>query len=138
MCKRVHPQRHIRLRAVNPVHKESDQHVLEYKWSSPRIQQIHPPFYFLHFCPHCYYTDIVEDFETPDHNDYTRWSLKCFKDARKDSDPTIDLLGSGVHYDEIGFDSAMRIHLLAVYTQLLSPPDVLDCYKIGRLLLRIA
>jgi hypothetical protein len=104
----------------------------------PRIQQIHPPFYFLHFCPHCYYTDIVEDFETPDHNDYTRWSLKCFKDARKDSDPTIDLLGSGVHYDEIGFDSAMRIHLLAVYTQLLSPPDVLDCYKIGRLLLRIA
>ena len=120
------------------MNKESDQHVLDYKWTSPRIQQIHPPFYFLLLCRHCFYTDTIEDFETPDNSDYSRWVIKCNKDARNASDPVIQLLSSGIQYDDINFDSAMRIHLLATYLQLLSPPDVIDSYKLGRLFLRIA
>jgi hypothetical protein len=74
----------------------------------------------------------------PDNTDYCRWVIKCHKDARNGSDPVLQLLGGGNQYENISFDSAMRIHLLAAYLQLLSPSDVIDSYKIGRLFLRIA
>ena len=137
-CKEVYPQRHIRLRAVMPLQKESDQHIIEYKWANPQIQQVHPSFYFLHYCPQCFYTDTIEDFETPDNSEYSRWSIKCHREAQKQSDPALSLLGTGVDYNSINFESAMRMHFLAAYIQLQSPADVLDCYKIGRLFLRIA
>ena len=137
-CKVKSSQRLIRKRAVLPIQKESDQHVTEYKWSSPKIQQVHPAFYFLHYCEKCHYTDTIEDFAEPDGNEYSRWTLKCHADALRTQDKAIDLIVSQINYEDIDFDSAIRIHYLATYIQLLSPSDVLDNYKIARLFLRIA
>lgn len=137
-CEKLGTHRIVRKRAVSPIQKESDQHVTEYKWSSTKIHQVHPPFYFLHYCTECHYVDTIEDFADPESNEYSRWTLKAHSTAVESGDETINLISEPLLYGELDFDSAFRLHLLATYIQLLSPQDVLDNYKIARLLLRTA
>jgi len=137
-CKKSSPQRVFRSRMFVTKTKESDGHVLSYRWLTDNVKRVHPPHYFLYYCPHCYYTDISDDFSNPKAGLAYQRIVKSFTDSRQKEKQIIELMGQNVHYDEIDFRAALNLHLLAIFGQMLPPNEAHDCYKIARLLLRIA
>jgi hypothetical protein len=137
-CGAKYPQRFFKIRSFIPKTKESDQHVTEYSWMQSDLRQVHPPYYFLFFCPKCYFADASEDFSKPQTVDNSRWILDSFKRAGGPDNPVIRFLGDRISYDEITFESSLAMHMLSTYEQLLSSKDMLNNYKVARLFLRIA
>jgi len=137
-CKKPSEQRFFRMRMYTPVRVESDQHIVEYKWKDPDITPVHPPYFFLYYCPHCSFCDVAEDFNKPHENDYSRVVLREYATIVRKDRRLIDLLTDNLDSNALNFDTAFRIHLLATYLQMLPPKETRDNYKIGRLFLRIA
>ena len=137
-CKEPSLQRVFRSRMFVAKTKESDEHVLGYKWLADNVKRVHPPHYFLYYCPYCYYTDISDDFSNPEAGLAYQRIAKSFNDAGEKEKQIIKLMGQQVHYDEIDFYSALNLHFLAILGQMLPPVETHDCYKIARLLLRAA
>lgn len=137
-CNRTHEQRFFRQRAFIADKKESDQHVVTYKWLNDRLQKLHPPFYFLFFCPHCFYTDTTDEYSKPHTTEYNPLVLRAFKKLSGDRLELVESLGGRINYDDIDFDSAMCLHMLAYYIHGLAPEDMRDNYKLARVAMRIA
>ena len=137
-CGAKYPQRFFKIRSFIPKAKESDQHVTEYSWMQSDLRPVHPPYYFLFFCPKCYFADASEDFSKPQQVDNSRWILDSFRRSGGAENAVVNFLGDRVRYDEIEFDSALALHLLSTYEQLLVSKDMLNNYKVARLFLRIA
>jgi hypothetical protein len=137
-CNKSHEQRFFRQRAFIADKKESDQHVIAYKWLNERLQKLHPPYYFLFFCPHCYYTDTTDEFSKPHTTEYNPLVLRAFSKLGSDRLAFVEALGSRVNYDDIDFDSAMCLHALALFIHGLAPDDMRDNYKLARIAMRIA
>lgn len=137
-CGGASPQPHFRLRLFVPGAKDTDGHIVEYKWMAENTQPVHPPYYFLSKCPFCHFTDVQEDFDNPAGNRLGSWVTKSFKAATPEQRSMIEFLARHVRYPEIDFQSAVNLHLLAIYIQLQQPGDTLDWRKAGRLTLRLA
>jgi hypothetical protein len=137
-CGTGSPQRTFRSRLFAPEGKESDQHVTGYRWLAEDVRRVHPPFYFVTFCPKCRFADIAEDFADPLNNPFHRRVTKSFRTAGQREDVVVELLANAIRTDDLDFRSALNLHLLAVYEQLLPSEESRDNYKVARLLLRIA
>ncbi len=116
---------------------EPDQHALRYRWAGDPVQRVNPLYYALFFCPHCFYADVAEDFGKPLETEARAAALKAFKKAGPD-DTLLQLVGRHIDYDDIDFETALRLHFMAVLIHSLVAKDVQDAYKLGRLYLRIA
>lgn len=138
VCGRFSPQRSFLSRMFTPKTVESDHHVVSYTWLNQNVKRAHPPHYFLYYCPYCFYTDISDDFSNSNVTPSYRKTLKSFNSAGEKQKQLINLMGKHVHYDEIDFASALNLHFLAIFGQMLPPKKEHDCYKIARLLLRVA
>lgn len=130
--------RQFRSRIFGPGKAESDGHVISYTWSDPQLLQVHPPLYHLFFCSSCFYTSTTDSYTDPANVLYSRVGHKAFLAARSQNDPVIDLLGRQINYDTITFESALWMHLLAIYAQLLREEEMRDHFMIARLYLRVA
>lgn len=137
-CKQLSQQRAFRSRMFTSQTTESDQHVVSYKWLNQDVKRVHPPHYFLYYCPYCFYTDISDEFSAQDVTPSYRRIIKSFNNVGEKQRQIIELIGQHVHYDEIDFASALNLHFLAIFGQMLPPSEMQDCYKIARLLLRAA
>ena len=137
-CHHPYDQRYFRKNLFLPLNEEPDHFVPEFQWLSDKVQRVHPPYYFVCCCPNCFYADTIEDFSDPWRSDFGPYVVKYHRRITKAGDPMKDALGRGVNYEQIDFQSAQHLHLLALYTQLQPPPDLQDAYKIARLFLRIS
>jgi uncharacterized protein (DUF2225 family) len=135
-CGEVHEQRFFKQRQFVPEAVEDDQHVLSYKWLSETTRPVHPPWYIFYFCPHCYFTDQAEDFISPPTEAFNL--MKAFRSRSDADDRILQFLGGPVMYEDINFHTALNLHYLALYIQLMVRSDFQDAYKIGRIFLRIA
>lgn len=133
-CNQSYPQRYFRSRLFLPGERESDRHVIHWKWLAENTAPAHPPFYHVYLCPHCFYADTTEDFA----NDPGREVLRNLARASDEQKTLIQLLGTHVDYENLDFESALNLHYLAMYIQTLAPADQLSHRKIASLLLRIA
>jgi len=137
-CGAVGNHRQFRTRAFSPGEVESDTHVVSYVWNDPQFIQVHPPLYFLYFCNSCYFCAASESYIDPESIMYRRVGSKAFSAARNEQDQVIQLLGHHIDYDSINFETALWMHLLAIYIQLLRDDAMRDHYMIARLYLRVA
>lgn len=137
-CKEAYEQRFFRQRAFVADKRESDQHVTEYSWANDRLERVHPPYYFVFYCPHCRYADTADEYTKPETTDAGPMVLRQFKRLSPEQKAIADLLASNIDYENITYESALCLHLLALFIQSLAPPDIRDVYKQARLLLRIA
>lgn len=137
-CGQASPQRFIRSRVFAPGERESDQHVLNYRWLDSAYSPIHPPYYFLFHCPHCYFTDISEDFLEPSNSPFSKRLFKVLSEIPDRERLLVELLRRHVNYADIDFGSALNLHFIALIQQQLPPRDLQDSYKIARLQLRAA
>lgn len=137
-CGEASRQRTFRSRMFVPEEKESDQHVVRYRWLSENVAQVHPPYYFLLFCPHCHFCDMADEYENPKPNPFAQRVAKLYQKAEQRIRLIAVLLAKHINYEEIDHLSALNLHYLALFLQMQAPEDLMDNYKVARLLLRIA
>jgi len=137
-CGESTQQRTFKSKVFLPEERESDQHVTSYRWMVDNIQHVHPPNYFLYFCPKCFFTDITNEYKSPASNPFAKRVIKSFNDCDKRHRLIVEFIARHVNYEEVDFYSALNLHYLAIYIQLMPSDDSRDTYKIARLLLRIA
>lgn len=118
--------------------KESDQHVLKYKWLNDSVERVHPPHYFIYLCPHCLYADTAESYSNPTASETTVFAVKAFRNMNRPTRALVEFLGEHINYGDIDFESAMNLHFLALFIHTLPDRDMQNPYKLARLLLRIA
>ncbi len=116
---------------------ESDQHVASYRWLLDDVDRRHPPYYFLTYCPSCFYTDSAEEFAKPGTNPLNLVTIKSFRKSHA-TNVLIPLLGKHVHQDNVDYESALNLHYLAIAICLLGEEDSQDFLKLARLYLRLA
>ena len=137
-CNENSEQPHFRMRMYVEGERESDGHVIDFKWLADNAAPVHPPYYFVYFCRHCFYSDVTGDYSRPVDNEHVPSVLRAFKRAPDREKAVIALLAKHIEYEDLQFESAMLLHLLAAYIQMLTPPSEMDNLKLARLLLRIA
>ncbi|MFA6244591.1 MAG: DUF2225 domain-containing protein, partial [Candidatus Hydrogenedentales bacterium] len=137
-CLEESEQPHFRMRMYLEGERETDGHVIEYKWLADKAEPVHPPYYYLYFCRHCSYTDVTSDYSRPVDNEHVPSVLRAFKRAPDREKAVIALLAERIEYEDLAFESAMVLHFLAAYIQMLTPQNEMDNLKLARLLLRIA
>lgn len=138
ICNEMHDQPHFRLRMFAEVERESDGHVLQYKWLNDRVKPINPAYYYLYHCPHCCFTDITTEYKNPRENQFHPLVERAYSRLTDRDKEVLIFLRGNLNYADIAFRDALALHYLAAYLQLLLPEDAQDSLKIGRLLLRIA
>ena len=121
-----------------PKEMEDDQHVTEYRWVSDTTEEVHPPYYALYFCPHCYFTDLADDYREPARSKTGRWVVKTFGSFKPETDRLVEFLGRHVDYANIDYRTALTLHYLAALVQSNVADDFLDTFKLSRLYLRLA
>ncbi len=138
VCARTHTHRMFRVHLFMPKDIEDDQHVAAYRWQAPNTKPVHPPYFALYHCPHCYFTDLVDDFREPARCKNSYFILKTFGAFQPEIDRLVEFMGRHLDYEKINFHSALTLHYLTLFIQSTIPEDVQDTFKIGRLALRIA
>ncbi len=138
ICGEEHQQPHFRLRLYLESERESDGHVLHYKWLNERARPVHPPHYYLYHCPHCYFTDVTTDYRDRGESEFSPLVERTVRRLPDKEKALLAFLAQRVDYSNIDSDSALALHYIAAYIQLLLPEDTRDNLKIGRLALRIA
>ncbi|NIA13539.1 MAG: DUF2225 domain-containing protein [Nitrospiraceae bacterium] len=137
LCRKASRHRFFRQRLFVPEKRESDQHITSYKWLVNDVRRVHPPYYAVIHCPYCLYADMADDFEDGASTAAFPEVVRGIRRGRLDK-VVVQLLGDVVNYQEIDFQSALNLHLLAIYFQQLAAEDLQDVYKIGRFYLRVA
>lgn len=138
ICGEEHEQPHFRVRLYVEGERESDGHVLQYKWLNERARPVHPPYYYVYHCPHCYFTDVTTDYKDRAESELSPLVDRTVRHLPDKAKALLAFLAQRVDYSNIDFDSALALHYIAAYIQLLLPEDTRDNLKIGRLALRIA
>jgi hypothetical protein len=118
--------------------RESDQHVITYRWLKPDLPVLHPPHYAIAVCPHCGYTDLKADFfaAEPGQMRSAKEILPLLKAATQQPTSPVAFLKEGLRPAPLDFPAALRLHLRAVVVQELLPPERRDHLKLARLYLR--
>ena len=119
--------------------READQHPLKLSWTNPDNADLRPQYYVLYHCPHCLFTDFEETFISPS-------SVRNFNHLKKlfiSPDPVksqiLSIFKSKISFENMNFQSALFLHLLAVYIYKLETRKVFkDIKKLGRLYHRTA
>ena len=135
-CGLQNRQRIFRIRMFFAGAKEADGHVMDYRWAEG-MEPAHPPYYFLMWCRNCYYTDLFRDYMNPDNSPLIRPLIRLFKKADDDQKALMKRLSAVGDYETIDHPMAIALHLVALYIQMMAKDELLDAFKIGRLLLRI-
>ena len=124
--------------------KDIDLRPYNYKWEQENLARFHPPFFYVWYCPKCYYAAGRKYYEDP---------LKgCFLPMRKfketiqnkyKTDPAakiiIKKLTTGVSPEQFNFKQAFQLHLLAIYWSELFPElTKRDAMNLARYYMRVA
>jgi len=117
---------------------ESDRHPGAYKWLDEEFQTYHPPFYHFWHCTTCKYTATQRDFLKPTQESNNNFTLlkKYYHQLQPSQKQIVQLLGSDINYDNMNFNMAMNLHLLAIFIQEIVPGDAQDTSKLGSYYLR--
>lgn len=139
VCGRQATQRELRAQTYVEEAWDSDHRVSRYRWLDPEFGHLHPPHYALWHCPSCLYTDFKDDFRSQAATTDRFRQLRLLVLRRlKEQDATLLALGGAIDVEHMSFETALTMHLLALYLQELPAEEHRDPHKIGRLALRTA
>lgn len=119
---------------------EADHHVVSYICSSPEHRLIRPGNYYIWFCERCFFADSQDGFR----GDRVRGKLDILRDKllveNKIQEGFIYKISSEVDVsgEFISSDTALNLHLLALYIHSLLSPNLRDYSRLAKFALRIA
>lgn len=125
-------------------HKDVDRRPYSYRWKQENLGKFHPPFFYVWYCPMCYFAAGRKYYEDPLQDCYL--TMRKFKETILDkckTDPktkrTINKLTAGVAPDKFCFKQAFQLRLLAIYWAELFPELAKrDAMNLARYYLRLA
>jgi len=134
--------RHLYLKdsAYHVSSRDVDQFLKSFEWSDPRLSSFHPFYFNYWFCTNCYFTEERSHFlKNNAVNSGPLWQslVDAYKKA-SESDVVIKKLGSNISYPIGDFLSALNLHYLALYIQLLPAEYNRDLRKLARYSHRLA
>lgn len=141
ICGRESPHRYVKSKLYTPVETENDQHVIKYKWESPRFEGIRPNFYHIWHCPQCQFADEKEVFRGEDDSG---GKLELIREKVLISSRApyhfITRMGQVIDLvqEYIPLESALCAHLQAIYIQEMLSTNMRQYAKLGRFYLRTA
>lgn len=141
ICDRESRHLYIKSKLYSPLQTEDDQHVVSYKWESPKYEGIRPNFYHVWHCPECHFCDEKEVFRGEDNSG---GKLELIREKlliqAKAPNSFIVLLGKVISLDRdyVSLEAALCAHLEAIYIQEMLSPNMRQYLKLGRLYLRVA
>ncbi len=141
ICERESHQRYVKSKLFTPIEVEADQHVVEYKWESPKFEGIRPNFYHIWHCPHCHFCDEKEVFRG---EDKSGGKLELIREklliASRAPGSFITCMGREIDLiqEYVTLESALCAHLQATYIQEMLSPNMRQYQKLGKFYLRTA
>ncbi len=124
--------------------KDVDYYPRSVRWLKEGLGNLHPRFYYIRYCPKCFFAAGDEIFKNPVES--STISLEKFRKLYISSclkDPKIlkimQFLAKGIDMKSIDFYQCFRLHLLAILQlQLCEPIATRDATDLGRYCLRLA
>jgi len=141
ICERDSRQRYVKSKLYTPNTIEGDQHVIDYKWESPKYEGIRPNFYHIWHCPHCHFCDEKEVFRGEDRSG---GKLELIREklliAARAPGSFITAMGQEIDLvrEYVTLECALCAHLQATYIQEMLSPNMRQYQKLGRFYLRTA
>lgn len=144
ICEHVIEQRGLKTNLFRPEFKDVDLRPYNYRWEQENLAEFHPPFFYIWYCPKCYFAAGRKYYEDP---------LKgCFLPMRKFKEiilnkyrsdaaakKIINKLTDGVSPESFSFKQAFQLHLLAIYWLELFPEFTKrDAMNLARYYMRVA
>ncbi len=104
--------------------RDTDQYPLEVEWYNPKHARFNHLYFFMLYCPHCYFADERQSFLNPfKHYDTQKFNIiRTIHKERYTYDSFINMVAGHINYPEVDYTSAINIHLLALYIQM-GPSD---------------
>ena len=142
ICGSRSEQRRFKLKLYSEKNVDLDKHVGSFGWADKDFKDYHPPLYYCWHCPNCHFTESFMDFEEPGKPTWSNFRfLKSAFEEKTQEDPKIEKLvnwlGKGIDYENMNYTQAIRVHLLAIYTQqIIEDKEEQDSLKLGRFYLR--
>lgn len=119
--------------------RESDMHVVLYRWAEGAETNVLPHYYAIWQCPSCMYADFVESVDNPGGASRTDATINAFKAIGMDQKLVLAALRKMVPREgDINFEGSLALHLAALYVSYFPEGEDRNHNKIGRLALRIA
>ena len=144
ICEAAVEQRGLKTNLFRAELKDVDLRPYKYHWEQENLAEFHPPFFYVWYCPKCYFAAGRKYYEDP---------LKgCFLPMRKfkeviqnkyKTDPEakklINKLTDGISLEAYNFKQSFQLHLLAIYWMELFPEFTKrDAMNLARYYLRVA
>ncbi|MDD2236626.1 MAG: DUF2225 domain-containing protein [Kiritimatiellae bacterium] len=144
ICEHAVEQLGLKTNLFRAEHKDVDRRPYSYRWKQENLAKFHPPFFYVWYCPKCYFAAGRKYYEEPLKDCYL--TMRKFKETIQNkykTDPTakkiINKLTAGVAPDKFCFKQAFQLHLLAIYWAELFPElSKRDAMNLARYYLRIA
>jgi len=117
--------------------RESDQHILSYKWGQGIHTPVLPHHHHVWQCPHCLYADFREAIENPHNTFAEKKAWQTYQEGAANLKPLLGKLHQRAVQEEGGPIAAVASHLAAYRIASLLPAADCDSLKLGRLVLRL-
>ena len=139
LCFNQRVQKYFKAKSFLPGPAESDGYIKTFKWLDQKFQNIKPTYYFLWHCTNCGFTENQKEYIDPENKKQFELLKSKFRGITPEKRQVIDTLRGNVDYEEIDYESALNLHLLAIYIQeLIEDEKDINHLKLGRLYLRTA
>jgi len=143
VCGVTSEQRWFQAKIYSERNIDIDKHVQSYLWTDKAFEAYNPSLYYIWHCPNCHFAESYVDFENPGKDPFSNFrSIKDEFVNQYHEDPRvekiIDKLGENIDYNKINYYIAIKLHLLALFIQLLpAEKENWDPLKVGRYYLRL-
>ncbi|MCP4220186.1 MAG: DUF2225 domain-containing protein [bacterium] len=119
--------------------RDADQRITDYSWTGGIKTDVLPHHYAVSQCPTCLLADFNESFETHEFEPKQKALYTIIVDTSRTQRTILRKLRQLVPKEDLDSESALALHLAALYSACLpGKPELLDNMKQGRLLLRLS
>jgi len=137
VCRSISFLRYTNPRLYVAASRESDLHVVSYRWAEG-IKNATPPHYFAVWqCPHCLFADLKDSIEKPEGGIKREQLLNSYLKSKREKRTVLHKLRGLVPEGEPDFKGAVAIHLAALKIARLPDQQYIDHNKVGRIALRL-
>lgn len=137
VCKSRVPLRFVNPKLFVAASRESDMHVVSYRWAEDVSDPVPPHYYAVWQCPRCLFADLADNIENPSGSRKDDYLHEAYLKSDKEKRAVLVELRKLVPEGELEFNGAAAQHLAALMIAGMPETDNVNHDRIGRIALRL-
>jgi hypothetical protein len=137
VCKSSVPLRYVNPKLYVAASRESDMHVVSYRWAEDADEPLPPHYYSIWQCPRCLFADLADNIENPSGSTKDEQLQQAYLGSDKEKRAVLIELRKLVQEGELTFEGAVSLHLAALLVAELPEADNTNHNRLGRIALRL-